>query len=352
MKLRMFLGDHLVSIALYITAFASILLLLSLFRVHFLLLGIIAGTGLFFGCGILFYEFFRRHHYYHQLFLTLDQLDQKYLIHELVPPPSFLDGKICHQVVYEADKAMNEKILSYQEAMEEFKDFIELWVHEVKLPIAAGQLILHNNPGTVNKKLREQFQRVEDDVEQVLYYARSENSEKDYLIKRCSLDELVQNVIRRNKDALLYGGVAIQFETSRTCVYTDSKWMEFIINQIMNNAIQYCQKGEGKIHIWVEEESAITKLKIADNGVGIAEAELPRVFEKSFTGSNGRMQKASTGMGLYLCEQLCNKLGHRITLTSQLGKGTVVSIAFQKDSFFQVLDDTKKGKMDDGSIES
>ena len=352
MKLRMFLSDHLLSILLYTALFVFLLFILSLFHVHVLLLWTIALLACFFGVLILSYEFLRRHRYYRQLFMTLDQLDQKYLIHELLKEPSFLDGKLFHQVLYESDKSMNEHILSYQESMEEFKDFIELWVHEVKLPIAAGQLILHNNPGAVNKKLREQFQRLEDDVEQVLYYARSENSEKDYLIKCCSLDELVQNVIRKNKDSFLYGGIGIVFEPSGASVYTDSKWLEFIINQIISNAIKYCPKEHGHICVEIEECKKEVRLSIKDNGIGIAQSEVPRVFENSFTGSNGRYLTSSTGMGLYLCKKLCQKLGHSIELTSKEKEGTVVTITFYKDEYYQVVTFGKREDSDARSADS
>ncbi len=344
MRLRAFLGDHIVSILLYAAAFGITLFFLSLFRVHTIILSAITLVAVLFGVMILCYEYQRRRRYYRQLFATLDQLDQKYLVHELVRTPSFLDGRLLHQVLYETDKAMNEHIRTYQETMDAFKEYIELWVHEVKLPIAAGQLILHNNPSVVNKKLREQFQRVEDDVEQELYYTRSENSEKDYLIKRCSLDELVQNVIRRNKDALLYGGVAIDFTVSHAMVYTDSKWLEFIINQIMSNAIKYCTKGKGHIRIEVTQDAQRCVLTITDNGIGIPASEVPRVFEKSFTGSNGRSIRSSTGMGLYLCDQLCRKLGHSIALRSREQEGTQVSITFYEEDYYRVL--RKEGEED------
>ena len=339
-----FIIDHIVAILLYAAAFLVSLFLLSLFEVNTILIQAIAFIALLFGAGILLYEYQRRARYYRSLFSTLDQLDQKYLVQELVSAPSFLDGQLLHQALYESGKSMNERIRTYQESMEAFKEYIELWVHEVKLPIAAGQLILHNNPGAVNKKLREQFQRVEDDVEQVLYYVRSENSEKDYLIKRCSLDALIQNVIRRNKDALLYGGVKISFEPSGAFVYTDSKWLEFIINQIMSNAIKYCKQGEGHIHISVEEDERRVQASFADNGIGIPASEVPRVFEKSFTGSNGRTLRSSTGMGLYLCDQLCAKLGHGITLTSREKEGTVVTLTFYQEDYYQVVRQKPKGE--------
>ena len=347
MRLRAFLGDHIVSILLYAAAFGITLFFLSLFRVHTIILSAITLVAVLFGVMILCYEYQRRRRYYRQLFATLDQLDQKYLVHELVRTPSFLDGRLLHQVLYETDKAMNEHIRTYQETMDAFKEYIELWVHEVKLPIAAGQLILHNNPSAVNKKLREQFQRVEDDVEQVLYYTRSENSEKDYLIKRCSLDELVQNVIRRNKDALLYGGVAIDFTVSHAMVYTDSKWLEFIINQIMSNAIKYCPEQGGCIRIETKEMGHEARLIISDNGIGISASDLGRVFEKSFTGQNGRVSKTSTGMGLYLCDKLCRRLGHAIAIDSAPGEGTSVCITFAADDYYQVVHEEERGEQDE-----
>ena len=221
MKLSTYALDHLVSILIYLL----FLICLELFA-------------------LLAYEYQRRAGDYRRLFAALDQLDQKYLVHELTSSPSFLEGKLLEEILYETDKSMSEHILQYQDALEDFKDYIEMWVHEVKLPIAAGQLILHNNPGEMNKKLREQFGRIENDVEQVLYYMRSENTENDFLIKRCSLDELVQHVIRRNKDSLLYRRIRIEFEESGAMVFTDSKWIEFIINQIMSNAMS----GAGRMH--------------------------------------------------------------------------------------------------------
>ncbi len=336
MKLRSFLGDHLIDLLLYVSSYLVVILLLSLFQVNIIILMLVMSIGFLFGTTVFVYEFQRRKRYYCQLFATLDQLDQKNLIHELVPAPSFLDGKLLHQVLYETNKSMNEQMNVSRASMDEFKEYIELWVHEVKLPIAAGQLILHNNPSGVNKKLREQFQRIEDSIQQVLYYARSEHSEKDYLITNCSLDDMVSNVIRRNKDALLYGKMQIDFEPSGLKVYTDSKWMEFIINQVMSNAIKYCNGKQGSIRIWAEE-SKETRLFIEDNGIGIPASEVPRVFEKSFTGSNGRSLKSSTGMGLFLCDQLCRKLGHSISLCSQENQGTRVTITFARNEFYGVL---------------
>lgn len=337
MRLRDYLWDHIGSILLYLSAYGSTLFFLYLFHVNTSILIGIAILVLLLGGMILCYEYSRRSRFYRQLLQSLDQLDQKYLIHELCPSASFLEGNLLRQILYESGKSMNEHIGVYRDHLEDFKDYIELWVHEVKLPIAAGELILHNHPNASSAKLREQFDRLENDVEQVLYYARSENTEKDYLIKRCSLDGLVQNVIRRNKDSLLYRQIAIDFAESGAVVFTDSKWLEFIINQILSNSIKYCPAKQGKITIRIEEDERQVVLNIRDNGVGIAQSEVGRVFEKSFTGQNGRTTRTSTGMGLYLCHKLCERLGHGITLESREGSYTSVSLSFIKNEYYKVV---------------
>ena len=184
-------------------------------------------------------------------------------------------------------------------------------------------------------------------MEQVLYYMRSENTEKDYLIKRCSLDELVQHVIRRNKDSLLYRRIRIEFEESGAMVFTDSKWIEFIINQIMSNAIKYCPEQGGCIRIETKEIGHEARLIISDNGIGIPASDLGRVFEKSFTGQNGRVSKTSTGMGLYLCDKLCRRLGHAIAIDSAPGEGTSVCITFAADDYYQVVHEEGRGEQDE-----
>ena len=347
MKLSTYALDHLVSILIYLLFLICLELFLLIFDVHVSIMIASFVLVMLFGGALLAYEYQRRSGYYRRLFAALDQLDQKYLVHELTSSPSFLEGKLLEEILYETDKSMSEHILQYQDALEDFKDYIEMWVHEVKLPIAAGQLILHNNPGEMNKKLREQFGRIENDVEQVLYYMRSENTEKDYLIKRCSLDELVQHVIRRNKDSLLYRRIRIEFEESGAMVFTDSKWIEFIINQIMSNAIKYCPEQGGCIRIETKEMGHEARLIISDNGIGISASDLGRVFEKSFTGQNGRVSKTSTGMGLYLCDKLCRRLGHGIAIDSAPGEGTSVCITFAADDYYQVVHEEERGEQDE-----
>ena len=347
MKLSTYALDHLVSILIYLLFLICLELFLLIFDVHVSIMIASFVLVMLFGGALLAYEYQRRAGYYRRLFAALDQLDQKYLVHELTSSPSFLEGKLLEEILYETDKSMSEHILQYQDALEDFKDYIEMWVHEVKLPIAAGQLILHNNPGEMNKKLREQFGRIENDVEQVLYYMRSENTEKDYLIKRCSLDELVQHVIRRNKDSLLYRRIRIEFEESGAMVFTDSKWIEFIINQIMSNAIKYCPEQGGCIRIETKEIGHEARLIISDNGIGISASDLGRVFEKSFTGQNGRVSKTSTGMGLYLCDKLCRRLGHAIAIDSAPGEGTSVCITFAADDYYQVVHEEERGEQDE-----
>lgn len=157
----------------------------------------------------------------------------------------------------------------------------------------------------------------------------------------------MQHVIRRNKDSLLYRRIRIEFEESGAMVFTDSKWIEFIINQIMSNAIKYCPEQGGCIRIETKEMGHEARLIISDNGIGISASDLGRVFEKSFTGQNGRVSKTSTGMGLYLCDKLCRRLGHAIAIDSAPGEGTSVCITFVADDYYQVVHEEGRGEQDE-----
>lgn len=183
----------------------------------------------------------------------------------------------------------------------------------------------------------EQLRRIDDYTEQVLYYVRSEHTEKDFLIKETKLDKLVTRAVVKQKDDLLAYHIELQVEPGNALVMTDGKWMEFILNQIMNNAIKYRDlKKASRIVITAEEFADKTVLHIKDNGIGIAKSDLGRVFEKSFTGENGRQRAKSTGMGLYIAKKLCERLGHGLDIESQQGEYTMVSISFGKNDYYKM----------------
>ena len=337
MKLSKYLRNNFLIILLFIVITAIINLMLVSFKTD---IQVILGINITVIIGFILYiiyDFNRRKKFYNKFLNDLDLLDKKYLITEMIEKPNFYEGEILYDALYEIDKSMSEKIKEYSLSIADFKEYIELWIHEVKLPLASMNLIIHNHKELSDKKIIEQLKRIDDDVEQVLYYVRSENAEKDYLIKETELDRTISNVAMRNKDILLENNIDFEVEVGNKKVLTDSKWLEFIVNQIVSNSIKYIRDGvEHLIKITAEENSKSIFLKIYDNGIGIEKSDIPKVFDKTFTGNNGRKIETSTGMGLYIAKQLCKKLGHKITIDSKENEYTEVSIIFNKNDFLNV----------------
>lgn len=319
-------------IALYVAALVICVVFMAACGVGKELIGavsVVMSVAALFG---LVYDYCRKNAYYQRLFQNLDRLDQKYLILETMKQPEFYEGELFAQVLYEANKSMTEQVNENRRQMKDFKDFIEMWVHQVKLPVASLLLLCHNHPENLDKKFVEQLRRINRYTEQELYYTRAEHSEKDYLFQRCSLAQIVHKAAMKNKDDLLENKVEFQVSGCDHTVVTDMKWMEFILDQIINNSIKYRRETDAMIQISTSAENGKTILSIKDNGIGIAESDLPRLFEKSFTGGNGRlldrMEAKSTGMGLYIAKNMCDKLGHEIHVISEEGSYTQVNITF------------------------
>lgn len=282
-------------------------------------------------------EYGRKKSFYNRLLENIDALDKAYLVLETIEKPVFLEGKLLYQAIYEINKSMNECIKSLEFQMDDFKEYIEMWVHEIKIPIASLVLMTHNHKKKFDKKTLEQLKRIEGYVEQVLYYVRSENAEKDYLIKEVSLDKIINNVALKNKDDLLENHIDFSVSNVDFLIYTDSKWLEFIINQIINNSIKYRKLKNSYIKIEGIEEKDKFILIIEDNGIGIKESDIKHVFQKTFTGYNGRIMTKSTGMGLFIAKNLCQKLGHQIEIESVQNEYTKVFIKIAKNQFYEVI---------------
>ena len=225
--------------------------------------------GMVLACLII--EYLRRSTYYHRLEQTLDGLDQKYLLTEIIDEPLFMDGKILYETLRIVDKSMADNVNRYR---------------------------------------------------------ISQNEYKDYIIKELSLQECVSKVIRKHSKSFIYQKIKIQLDDLELSVYSDSKWLEFILDQIISNALKYTPKEVGTIHIWTTSTDNMISLHIQDNGSGISSSELGRIFEKGFTGTNGRLNEKATGMGLYLCKTLCNKLYLGIRAESVQGQGTTIILDF------------------------
>ena len=262
---------------------------------------------------ILFFYFLPdyryRKKYYEELVSLTDTLEQKYLTAELAKNPISKEGGIYFRIMKKAMKSMADEVSQAQRENEEYRDFIEKWIHEIKVPITGAKLICENHKTDQSRKILTQVEQIETDVERVLYYARLGSVEKDYMIKEIQLNAAVQNVLARNKQLLISNRILINTEPVSFYVYTDQKWIEFIINQVIINCIKYRKQDSPQIDIMVKQDAQGVSLTIRDNGIGIKESEQKRIFEKGFTGSNGRSNCSSTGIGLYLSRELCRKLG-------------------------------------------
>ena len=284
-----------------------------------------------FSCYI--YDYFNRKKYYDNLFKNLDGLDKKYFIAEILESGDFIESNIIYSVLEECTKSMKDEVVDLKRKINDYKEYIETWVHEIKTPIASARLILENDEGYINKSVLEEIEKVEGFIEQVLFYARSSTVERDYIIKKIPLKNSINSVIRKNASILIEKRVKIQLEDIEKKVYCDSKWIEFILQQIISNSVKYMDKDEKYIKIRCLEKDKNIILKILDNGIGISEKSIEKVFEKGYTGENGRKYNNSTGMGLYLCKKLCLKLGLGISIKSKLGVGTEVTIVFPINNY-------------------
>lgn len=275
-----------------------------------------------------FYDYFNKRKYYKGLLDKLEHLDKKYFITDVASEGEFLESGIFYQILEEATKSMKDDISEAIRNSNEYKEYIEIWVHEIKTPIATCKLIIENNENKITNSIADEINRVEQYIEQVLFYARSNTIEKDYLIRAVNLRDIVNTVIRRNSNVLIENQVKIELYSLDKIVYCDSKWVEFILGQIISNSIKYMDKKKSILKIYCEDIGEDIILNIYDNGIGMDEKCILKAFEKGYTGENGRRFGKSTGIGLYLCKKLCDKLGLSIKIESQKNNGTRVSILF------------------------
>ncbi len=312
-----------------------VFVLLSLFQ--FIFLHVVTKTyysGIFI-CGafllgfalVLGFDYMKKRRYYNYVQETLESIKQKTLLGQMIPATDFPEGEFLEEIVTVMGKYMNDEIQKYKLVSREYREYIELWIHEVKTPIAASKLLMENHPYEKGDSLSEEISKIENYVEQALYYARSNSVEKDYMVKGCSLMELVAPVLRKNRRAFILEGIGLEMEELEGEVFTDEKWSQFILEQIIGNAIKYHSENPG-IRIYARATKNNVELTVEDNGIGIAAEDLPRVYEKGFTGKTGRQYQKATGMGLYLVKKLCDKLNHGIHIESTKGKGTKVTLIF------------------------
>ena len=200
-------------------------------------------------------EYRKKSNFYNELKNNLEKLDTKYLISEIINTPDFIEGKILKNTIQETGKSMLENVNSYKQLQEDYKEYIELWIHEIKIPIATSKLIIENNKNEITKSIDEELDEIENYTEQALFYARSNTVNKDYVVTKSNLQEIVNGAILKNKSTLLSSKTSIELHDLEREVYTDSKWATFIINQIIQNSIKYSKKEDKKIQLYAKSNN-------------------------------------------------------------------------------------------------
>lgn len=336
MSLKAFFKDKIVYIILLFLAVISYEILFIPFEFP-LYIKIYAGLIPLIAYFICFFiEYYIRKSYYNNIQKNLEELQEAYLLPEVISRPDFLDGNLLKDILEETSKSMYENVAKYRYLQKDYKEYIELWIHEIKLPIATGKMIVENNKSEITESINEELDKIDNYTEQALFYARSNTVEKDYYIKKINLKELINSVIIRNKKSLIQNNIGVEINGLEINVYSDVKWCAFILNQLIQNAIKYSKDDNRKIEIYAKENKDNVILYIKDNGIGIKDSEVSRVFEKGFTGENGRRKgQKATGIGLYLCKKLCDKLSLGLELKSEENVSTEVSLTFPKNSFLE-----------------
>ena len=204
-------------------------------------------------------------------------------------------------------------------------DYYTIWAHQIKTPIASMRLTLQSEDSPLSRQLSEDLQRIEQYVEMVLAFLRLDSSSRDYVFREQELDPIIRDAIKKLAGSFIRKKIPLFYEPITEKVLTDEKWLSFVIEQLLSNAVKYTNRGS--VTIAMEKPKTLC---IRDTGIGIAPEDLPRVFEKSYTGYNGRIDKKASGIGLYLCKRICDNLGHRITIQSSLDSGTAVRIDLEQ----------------------
>jgi len=267
---------------------------------------------------------------YRKSYIDLKHLESN-ILNSMEDLPKSLDIRVeYYQKIIERLHNEVEKLkIEDNKKMEGLVDYYSMWIHQIKTPIAAINFLLDNEEIDV-KAFRQELFKIERYVEMVLTYIRLGSETSDYVITSINLDEVVRENIKKYATLFINKKIKLNYVSHETYVISDKKWLGFAFEQLLSNAIKYTKSG-GEISINISE----SKLIIEDNGIGIYEEDLPRIFEQSFTGLNGRYEKKSSGLGLYLCKKTLDKLQHKIEITSEVNKGTKVIVSFPKKDMFR-----------------
>lgn len=330
-----YLADRLVPLAVGAVALAFAALVMTVYGLEAAAVAFVCGVLVLAAAVALVLDWLHRRAFYQRLESTLDALDESYLATELTERPAFLEGQLFYDALERESRAMRDRIAAARRRSREYREYVETWVHEIKTPIAAARLVARNNPSPATDSMDAELDAIEGYVEQALYYSRGTSLERDFQIRQVVLADVVRDALRHKARTLIGARVAPELGALDFTVRADPKWLAFVIGQVLVNAAKYQgeKDGEGRVRIWAErQETGLdaweTRLAIADDGIGIPASDVGRVFDKGFTGENGRRFARSTGMGLYLVRELCEKMGVSAWLESEEGTGTTVYLSF------------------------
>ena len=252
---------------------------------------------------------------------------EKNIINDREDLPKSLDIRIdyYHKIIEKLYRELENETQKNKQKNTDMVDYYSMWVHQIKTPIAAMNFLLDNEE-VDQKNLQQELFKIERYVEMVLTYIRLDSTSSDYVITKTNLDEVVKDSVKKYVTIFINKKIKLNYVSHETMVISDKKWLGFAFEQILGNSVKYSSTG-GEITI----ETYENRLVIEDKGIGIKEEDLPRIFEKGFTGFNGRYEKKSSGLGLYLCKKTLDKLGHHIEISSKVGEGTRVEITFPKE---------------------
>ena len=263
---------------------------------------------------------------YRESYKKLKFLEEN-ILNDLEDLPKSLDIRIdyYHKIIEKLYEELEKLTQKNRQKNTDMDDYYSMWVHQIKTPIAAMNFLLDNEE-VDQKILQQELFKIERYVEMVLTYIRLDSISSDYVITKINLDEVVKDSVKKYATIFINKKIKLNYVSHETMIISDKKWLSFAFEQILGNSVKYSSAG-GEITI----ETCENKLVIEDRGIGIKEEDLPRIFEKGFTGFNGRYEKKSSGLGLYLCKKTLDKLGHHIEISSKVGEGTRIEITFPKE---------------------
>lgn len=326
MKLSEYIKDkinYILALAIYLIIISTYLKAINL--TYLTIFIVIFITFTFFILAFLL-SYYKTSKYLRNIEKTMDKLPEKYLITEILQKPRSAEKLAYYRILKRANKSMLENVTDIKEKQKDYKEYIESWVHEIKIPITSAKLLCENNKSDITNKIDEDIEEVNNYVEQALFYARMDQVSNDFMIREISLNKVIKNVLARNKKIMIPNNMKVELKDVNIKCYTDEKWLEFILNQIITNSIKYRNDNNAVIKITGIQNKENIILKIKDNGIGIKKSEIDRIFDKGFTGTNGRNQTKSTGIGLYLCKRLCEGIGMEIDANSKENEYTEIVI--------------------------